>query len=258
MHEDLYQSMFAAEDRHWWYSAKRQIVLELLRQYAPQGGRQISVVDIGCGCGALLVELRRSSYAAIGVDDSPSARAFCSQRGIEVAEASLPDHLALPPQSCDAALLLDVLEHLPRDAESVQTVTRLLRPGGILICTVPAYRWLWSDWDEIHHHQRRYSRQSFSALFQLPQLYVEVMSFCNCFLFLPAAGARLVDRVLKARANKTDAPAKPFVSIRVPPVPVNALLRTIYASERHLLGRVPLPFGLSLIAVVRKREDVAG
>lgn len=244
MQDDVYRTMFEIEDHHWWYTAKQRIVLSLLDRYlAPHNGTKPRVADLGCGCGAMLARLK-DQYDAVGVDGSPHAIEFCAKRGIQAELGQLGETLALQPASFDAVLLLDVLEHLEHDRKTIEQAVGLLKPGGILICTVPAFQWLWSYWDTIHHHYRRYRRRQFGKLFENIGLKIEVLSYANTLLFPVAASVRTLQRLRK--------PANQQTSMRVPMAPLNWTLRKIYAGERHMLGRVPMPFGLSIVSVARK------
>jgi len=139
-------------------------------------------------------------------------------------------------------LLTDVLEHIEDDRASAATALRLLRPGGIVVATAPAYQWLYSAHDARHHHFRRYSKQQFRALWSGAD--VLLLSHYNTLLFPPAAAARLANRLLPDRVASH--------GLEIPPTPTNWTLNRVMASEAALLGRVPLPFGLSLVAVVRR------
>jgi 2-polyprenyl-3-methyl-5-hydroxy-6-metoxy-1,4-benzoquinol methylase len=267
MRDELYGEMFLMEQSHWWFQAKHKIVRELLGRYlGKEGGSRQSaagseekasalpatgnespaarprIADLGCGCGMMLYQLK-DEYEVTGLDGSEQAVAFSAQRGIRVHKGFLPSDVPLPRGQFDAVLMLDVLEHLEHDVESARVAAELLRPGGILICTVPAYQWLWSKRDEHHQHFRRYSAAQFRRLFEQPDLELELFSHLNTWLFPVAAAARLTAKVRNAH-DTTD--------LHVPPAPLNAALRELFASERHLLGRLPLPFGLSLAAVARK------
>ena len=104
--------------------------------------------------------------------------------------------------------------------------------------------WLWSHWDTIHHHYRRYSRRSFRDLLTRPNLRIEVLSYANSALFPVAASVRMYQRMTGVKDDKA--------AMQVPAAPVNWMLKTVYSNERHLLGRLPMPFGLSVVAVARK------
>ena len=242
MRDKLYGEMFEMEQRHWWFQAKLTIVASLLKRYLYRSpGQRPRIADLGCGCGMMLYQLR-NDYDVVGMDGSPQAIAFCAQRGVKAQLGQLPDQLPFPRHSFDAVMLLDVLEHLERDTETAVAAAALLKPGGILLCTVPAYQWLYSKRDEHHQHFRRYGRRQFARLFNQPSLRLELLSFYNTWLFPLAAASRLATRIIPSDQTK---------DLRVPPAPINRTMAAIFASERAFLGRVPLPFGLSLIAVAR-------
>ena len=243
MQEELYGEIFAAEQEHWWFVARHRIVLHLLERYLqPNSGAPHKVADLGCGCGMMLLRLSEK-YEPVGLDGSRNAIEFARRRGVTAKLGALPGDVPLSRESYDAVLMLDVLEHLKYDRASVEVAASLLKPGGILICTVPAHMWLWTKFDEDHHHFRRYSRRQFRSLFDEPSIRLELLSHLNAILFAPAA----MWRILAAKVFERDRARY----LRLPPF--NSVLRSIFAFERLLLGKVPMPLGLSFIAIARKR-----
>ena len=242
MHEELYGEIFAAEQEHWWFVARHRIVLYLLERYLPpNSGTPHKVADLGCGCGMMLVRLSEK-YDAVGLDTSPQATEFAARRGVRANLGALPEDVPLPRENYDAVLMLDVLEHLKQDRASVEVAAGLLKPGGILICTVPAHMWLWTKFDEDHHHFRRYSERQFRSLVQVPSVRLELLSHLNAILFAPAA----MWRILATKVFERDRARY----LKLPPF--NSALRSIFAFERWMVGRVPMPIGLSFISIVRK------
>jgi hypothetical protein len=110
---------------------------------------------------------------------------------------------------------------------------------------VPAYQWLYAPRDAQHQHFRRYSKEQFRALWEVEGACVELLSHYNTLLFAPAAAVRLASKLFADEANVSTG------DLYVPARPVNRLLQHTMASESSLLGRVPMPFGMSLVAVVR-------
>ncbi len=250
METALYDEMFRLESTHWWFVAKRRIVMSLLRKYLPPSPAAplVRVCDVGCGCGMTLCELKTQGYEALGVDANDTALSYCRQRGVEVVKGSLPDRLGLPAQSADGILLLDVLEHLSDDQAAMRGALDLLKPGGILIATVPAYPWLWTRRDEFHHHHRRYSRkawqQAMATMTDHCSAHPLMVSHFNTYLFPLAAAERLA-----AKARPQSRPG----DMAIPPLGINRVLANLFASERTVLcSGHSLPFGLSLLAVVQK------
>ncbi|MGC4003787.1 MAG: class I SAM-dependent methyltransferase [Pirellulales bacterium] len=224
--------------------AKHKIVQSLLAKYLPStAARKPRVVDLGCGCGYLL-SLLNDRYDVVGIDGFDEAIHFSRKRGVQVEVGSLPDSIPLADESADAILLLDVLEHLEDDTTCFDRAMRLLKPGGVAICTVPAYPWLWTKRDDYHQHFRRYTKQAFHTLMNVEGMQSEFVSFMNSVLFPVAVAERVVRKFVPLKEGHGD--------IAVPPAPLNALMRESYAAERHLLGKVTLPFGLSLVSVSRR------
>ncbi|HRK30358.1 MAG TPA: class I SAM-dependent methyltransferase, partial [Tepidisphaeraceae bacterium] len=186
--------MFRIEDTHWWYVSKQRIVSELISRYASPTGqngapRRLRIADLGCGCGAMLNKLK-AAHDVVGVDPSPLAIEFSARRGIVVQKGSFPNEIPLAAGEYDVVMMLDVIEHLQDDYAGVKTAGRLLDAGGIMVITVPAYQWLWSDWDELHHHFRRYNRKMLRDVVASNGLDIELLSYANTTLFPLAAAAR--------------------------------------------------------------------
>jgi SAM-dependent methyltransferase len=153
----------------------------------------------------------------------------------------------LRPGSLDGVLLLDVLEHLEDDARGLAQAARLLKPGGALVVTVPAGPSLWGRQDEVSHHYRRYTRRDLLSLFARAGLARPELTHFNTFLYPPIAAIRWGRRLLGLKASDQS----DFEGSH--PGPVNDLLERIMAAERHLLGRVPLPVGVSLLGLLHAR-----
>jgi hypothetical protein len=101
---------------------------------------------------------------------------------------------------------------------------------------------MWSAHDVAHHHHRRYRKQEIRKLALDAGYEIELLSPFNSLLFPPIAAVRLVGK-LTGKDDSDDA---------MPSGPVNKMLDTIFGLERELVGRVPLPFGVSLVAVLRR------
>lgn len=249
MEPEVYDEMFAMEESHWWFRARRRIVMDLLRRHVSErDGVRPRLADLGCGCGANL-QAFKAAYDVWGVDAAPAAVSFSRRRvgADRVFSGALPDDLPLPRASFDAVVMTDVLEHIEDDATAAAVAIDLLVPGGVFVATVPAGQWLYSRRDAAHHHKRRYARAGLSALFEPLPVAVELLSYCNSLLFAPAAMSRL--------ASKWTVPARQ-TDLHVPPAPVNRALEAVFGAERHLLGRVPLPCGLSLVVVARRQTAI--
>ncbi len=240
MEEKLYHEMFQLETAHWWFRAKRRIVSYLIEKYWGTGHRP-RILDLGCGTGAMLQFLEGKGEVT-GLDCSPEALDYARSRSrARLVQGSLPEDLDKVGRGYDCVLMLDLLEHLPQDATTLEKVRSLLDPQGIALITVPAYQWLYSPRDSYHHHLRRYSYRDLRKLLMDSGYRVLLLSYYNFFLFPAALISRIIDIVSKK---------EPGPDLSLPPSPVNKILEEIFASERFLLPRLRLPWGLSLIAVV--------
>ena len=244
MDATLYDELHRVEETHWWFRARRQIVWSLVDRHAPGAPHQrLQVCELGCGTGGNLVSVM-DRHDVVGIECSPHALEYARRRlGNRVHYGRLPHEIDLPPESFDVVLMTDVLEHIEDDHASAHAALRLLRPGGVVVATVPAYQWLYSPRDTHHHHFRRYSRNRFRSLWIVARAVPVLLSHYNTLLFAPAAAARIASKL---------APQRRPGDLSVPPRAINELLTRIMSQERSALGRLPLPFGLSLVAVVRK------
>lgn len=244
---EAYEDMARVQDRHWWFAARRDILRAQLAGLRLPADPEILEVGSGTGANlALLAEFGRVTGLEMSADAIASARA----RGLEqpgrvtLRHGRCPEDLSALQQRFDLVCLFDVLEHIENDRAALAALHACLKPGGRVLISVPAYRWLWSAHDESLHHQRRYRLREVATLCEDSGLAVTRSSYFNTLLFPMAAAGRLLDRVLGRRQSSGSG---------VPPAPVNAGLRAVFAFEQHLLGRVPLPFGLSILVVAHAK-----
>ena len=235
----VFDRMAALDQTHWWYVARRAILADLIARRI-QPPKDAHILEIGCGTGHNFPVLSRFGVVdALEVDDA--ARAIASERlGRPVASAPLPELPGIADSSYDLIALLDVLEHIEGDLAALSSIRAKLRPGGRILLTVPANEWMWSAHDSVHHHYRRYNRATLGKVAAAAGLRVDMMSHFNSLLFPLAAAARIAGK-LTGRQEADDAQ---------PPAPLNALFKGVFGLERHLVGRVPLPAGVSLVAVL--------
>ena len=233
------------EDWYWWHRARRSIIQALLR-HALRGADNL-ILDVGAGTGATSLALQQFGRV-VAIDLSAEATAIARDRGLAVARMDAVA-LAVPDATFDLVVALDVLEHLQDDLAGAREFLRVLKPGGVLLVTVPAYAWLWSSHDVANWHWRRYRRRPLRRLLEAAGLEVEVCSYVMLSMLLPAAAYRLLERLPGRRVAEGEAEVR-FTA--VPPL-VNSLLAHVASWGGHLAGRVWLPFGLSIAAVARRR-----
>jgi SAM-dependent methyltransferase len=238
MERVVYRQMAELDQRHWWYRARRDVIAALIRRRV-RPPANAHILEIGCGTGHNLAMLGAFGHVdALELDEE--MRGFAEQRlGRSVMSAPLPEMAGVPDRSYDLIGAFDVIEHIDDDHASVASIAAKLKPGGKFVMTVPAHQWMWSAHDVVNHHKRRYSKAGLRALIEGSPLRLEAIGYFNSLLFPAAVAERLAS---KAR-GKDDA------DLTLPSPPLNAALERAFAAERHLIGRVPLPVGLSLFAV---------
>ena len=234
----VYDRMAAHDSTHWWYRARREILSDYLTRYGdlPKDAR---ILEIGCGTGHNLPMLARfGAVDAIEID--PAARGIASQRlGKPVGDAPLPALPGIERGAYDLIAVLDVVEHIEDDVAALAAMTECLRPGGKILIAVPAHQWMWSAHDVVNHHHRRYSKATLVSAIERAGLKPTRLTYFNSLLFPLAAAARVAGRLMH-RDDSDDSP---------PPDPLNALFERVFRLERHLVGRLPMTPGLSIVTL---------
>jgi len=242
MERVVYRQMAELDQRHWWYRARREVLAALIRRTVrPAPGSQI--LEIGCGTGHNLAMLGEFGHVdALELDEE--SRAFAEQRlGRSIMRAPLPELADVPNHHYDLIGAFDVIEHIEDDRAALASIAAKLKRGGMFVMTVPAHQWMWSAHDVVNHHKRRYAKRSLWALIESSPLQLVTVGYFNTLLF-PAAVADRLSSKLRGKDN---------ADLTLPPAPLNTALERTFALERHLVGRLPLPIGLSLFAVASAR-----
>jgi SAM-dependent methyltransferase len=240
MERAVFDRMAELDQAHWWFAARREILEGLIaRLNLPERAR---ILEIGCGTGHNLAMLSRFGRVD-GCELDASARELASQRsGRKIFSAKLPDLSPFDDESYDLIALLDVLEHVEDDRSALEAIFARLRPGGALLLTVPANPWMWSAHDVAHHHYRRYSRSALARLFRHTPFEVQLFSYFNSILFPLIAAVRIAGKLTGKESTDDDMPGNL----------INSFLMWAFGLEAKLIGRVPMPFGVSLVAVLRR------
>lgn len=241
----LYPRMAEVEDAHWWFAGRRAICDHLLDSLAIP--RNAQILEPGCGTGGNFPMLaRRGKLFAMDADEA--ALGFAARRGLAtLARGSMPDHIPFGGTRFDLAVMTDVIEHLDDPAGSLQAVRTRLVDGGWILLTVPALPWLWSEHDLTHHHRRRYRAGELVQLVSNAGFTVKYLSYYN-FILLPAiVAARLMGRIMRPSEQR----AMDGHDLVMPTAIINRILFGLFAAERHVIGRLRIPLGISLIALAR-------
>ena len=231
------------EDEHWWFKARRNIILSLIKRFTP--GRAHHLVEIGCGTGGNLRLLANFSDKVTGLDASQDAVNYARDRVQgEVLLGDFRTALKNKWPEFDVVLIADVLEHVEDDAGFLTDIIDAVMPGTLVMITVPAHKMLWSPHDVALGHFRRYSRAQLKTLWQghaVEQLFFSPFNFVlSPVVFLL--------RLLSSNDESTSqSDLKKHSSL------VNTLLYFLFNLESKWLPSFGLPWGCSYAAVLKKK-----
>lgn len=230
------------DETYWWFVGRRAILDRVLRRF---GRRCRKAVDVGCGSGRNMQLLSCHADWVMGFDRSPAALELASAHGFPTSRAD-GEAIPLADSSVDLLTAFDVLEHLDDDLAALDEFHRVLRPDGLLLVTVPAYRFLWSEHDEALMHRRRYIASELHAKLTRTGFQVIKRSYAVFFTFFPIVGYRLFRGLIPKN------PLAPKAShIMLPPF-LNRFLILLLRLEALMLGKMNLPWGTSIVALAQK------
>lgn len=242
MNTEMYRMFFNVQKKHWWFVTRKNIVLDTIDRYLEKND-DINILDIGCGTGVMLNALEDLGKVH-GMDMSDDAISFAREIfSGSVEKGSLPADVPYEKGFFDLITALDVIEHVDRDLDSLVTIRSLLAPGGKVVITVPAYRFLWSAFDDLNEHKRRYTRTELERKLKEAGFEIEKLTYYNTLLFPLVFAVRMLGKLLK-RDGASD--------VEMPSRPVNSILETVFGVEKYLLRFLSFPFGVSVLAVARK------
>jgi SAM-dependent methyltransferase len=233
--------------RHPWWHARSKLALAVLRQnkVLPPG----TVIDIGCGWGVNLTALESGGYHVTGLDISRQILERIDQPVRRLVEADLNQPLPAGPGTFDALFALDVIEHVDHDQQVIGRCAQLLRPGGLAVVSVPARPDLYSEFDAIQGHRRRYLPDTLQQAFANTQLAVRKIFWWGQWM------VPLLQRRPKTPATKSSNGAARYSDyLRLPPWPGPLVMKLAYTWEQSRALRGKLHTGTSLFAVAVLQE----
>lgn len=246
MEATVYEQFAHLEEGHFWFKGRRAIFFDLI-EHSLAGRRNLQILEVGCGAGGMLALLQRFGRVH-GVDIAHDYLRYCRHRGHRRLVAGSGYDLPFADDSFDLVALFDVIEHIEDDHRVLAETRRVLRPGGQVFISVPAYEFLWSQNDRVAHHLRRYTSGQLSRKLAGAGLKPEKLTYFNTFLFPLILPAVLVLKLKEAVFGLPDDQTNLSHGFKEP---VNSMFAWVMGAERHLLRHMDFPFGHSLVAVAR-------
>jgi SAM-dependent methyltransferase len=242
------------EDHHWWFAGRTRALQAVIGNLFPRRP-DFKLLDVGCGAGNMIHHLSRyGQVKGLEIDPRPVKKA--RQRGYDVDQFDATRPMPFADNTFDAVTALDVIEHNQDDLAILADSHRLLKSGGHIVITVPAFMWLWSHNDDINAHVRRYTAAELNQKLAQTGFTVKRVTYNNFFIFPLAALLIWLRRTSHAKPQLAShhldedeyqvemEPASPLV---------NAILTWVGRVEAGLIHYINLPFGTSLIAVGQKK-----
>jgi SAM-dependent methyltransferase len=242
MENQLFDEMYKVESQHWWFVARRKIIANVIKNLAL--GKDAKILDAGCGNGDNLEMLSKAGQlVAIERDENALARSK-SRHIADVFKGELPDNLPVHiDKENDLIVLLDVLEHIDDDQKSLSVLASWAKNNGKLLMTVPAYQFLWTVHDELHHHKRRYNINNLKKVIENNGWKIQYISYFNTLLFPLALIDRLKQKIF---------PSSKVNELNMPNSIINSIFEKIFSLELNIIGKFSLPFGLSILVIAEK------
>lgn len=229
---------------YWWHRARTGLLEAALGEFL---GRPVDVLDVGSADGPSVGWMRGEHQFSVDLDP----RGLAPGRGVLASLEALP----FADECFDVVGAFDVVEHCPDEARALAEIVRVLRPGGRLLCSVPAYEWAWTEHDVRAGHHRRYTRRR--LLSAVVGAGLEPLrcthGFAGVFPFFALERAsRRVRRPRSGTGSESGAGADGTQQLpHVSPL-VDRVLTGLCGLEEHLLGRHDLPFGSSVFLAARR------
>ena len=250
----FYSSLFAIEEKHFWFRARNRVIATVVSQLASRLESGYRVLEVGCGTGGVLnvLESACGRGRVTAMDLFPEALGYARRRArCPLVQGDI--HRAPFRVAFDIVGAFDVIEHLSDDARPLSFMRGLLRPGGALVVTVPADPSLWSYFDDASGHFRRYTRAGLVRALEGAGFRVEYATPYMATIFpLVWLGRRLTALSPRKREQAAHVHELAEAELRVTPV-VNEVLASVLLREaRFVERRRTLPFGTSLLAVARR------
>lgn len=245
MDSSVYAVEAEVEATHWWFDGRRRLFSKEISRLGYNS--KINVLDIGTSTGTNLRMLRDSGFTNVtGLDMSEDAARFCEEKNL--GKVLIGDVQAMPfdDEAFDLVLATDILEHVDDDKAAAREIARVLKPGGHVLISVPAFQSLWGLQDDVSQHKRRYRLEGLLPVLQSANLQIKQSYYFNVLLFAPIWLARQIIKYLNIKLKSEN---------QLNSSPINAIFKMLFRCDVALAPIIRPPFGVSILAICRKSQE---
>lgn len=222
----------------WWLNTKAELISKIIDNQTKINKKKVKILDVASGTGFVASKVEQKGYQLVVSDRSKTALRILRKKFKTVLSIDLPESIKTR-EKFDVILVLDVLEYIENDYLALRNIKKLLKKNGVIIITVPAFEFLWSQKDIRVEHKRRYIKFSLKRLINESSLNIRYISYYNFLLFVPA--------LIYSLSNKNKEIIPRYNHLQ------NLIFQKIFSLEIPIiLNKFKLPFGVSLIAIVSK------
>ncbi len=241
MELEEYRKLVKMQDEHWWFLGRKKIIKKILDSI---GVYNVRILDIGGGMGGNVNILKNYGEVTVIDKETVAIEQLKNIKSINILEGYFPDDFKNIELDYKLVTMFDVLEHLRDDKYVLKFLYRKLPTQSTLVITVPAYQFMFSKHDENCHHYRRYTLSKLKECLEGSGFELIYVSYFNSLLFPLALISRFVTKI---RGKTTTLELEPNKNI-------NKVLLNLFSIESKLIPKLSLLFGLSIIAVCKKKE----
>jgi SAM-dependent methyltransferase len=243
MDSSVHEADARLEQDHWWYVGRRRLFERIVLRLGL--GAESRVLEVGTSAGTNLRMLSEAGFRKVsGIDVSELAVELCRAKGFRDVQVSDVHHMPFDEAAFDLVLATDVIEHLDDDRSALREIRRVVRPGGYVLVSVPAFPSLWGFQDEVAHHKRRYRLRELVEVLQEAELEPLQCFHFNYLLFVPIWLARRAMRIWRPQIGSESELNTPLL---------NRLLVKVFSFDVWTAPRLRPAFGVSLLGLARRR-----
>lgn len=251
LQKEEFERDFRLKDTNWFYKGMFDIWAAFLEASLKDLDRTGRALDLGCGAGGKTLHLRNYAAEVYGLDLSMDALRFAKERASVCLNQASAENIPYKDGAFSLVNAFDIIEHIEDDLGALKEMNRVIAKGGFIAIAAPAFGFLWSQHDIANFHKRRYTAGDLKTKLEKAGFEVTRMTYANFFLFPFVTVLRIVQYGL----------LRPFLRVErtrvesLPPL-LNSILTGILDFESRIVKKTRLPFGVAVMCVARKKEDV--